>query len=134
MMDYWDNIGDLGKNKRFLNKDSVKRDCLKIRLFDGIFRSSDNILRNILVNSSGELLSIDEGDLFGKRKNIFNKNDWCKDNCSQELFDEVLEDIMKKKYMKIVQITKEMIKLDMYHSEFFQRFMKYEEIVKEEIS
>jgi len=113
-----------------LKKDSVKRDCLKIRLFDGIFRSSDNILRNILVNSSGELLSIDEGDLFGKRKNIFNKNDWCKDNCSQELFDEVLEDIMKNKYMKIVQITKEMIKLDMYHSEFFQRFMKYEEIVK----
>ena len=133
MMDYWDNIGDLGKNKGLLKKDSVKRNCLKIRLFDGIFRSSDNILRNILVNSSGELLSIDEGDLFGKRKNIFNKNDWCKDNCSQELFGEVLEDIMKNKYMKIVQITKEMIKLDMYNSEFFERFMKYEKIVVSEI-
>ena len=41
---------------------------MKIRLFDGLFMSSDNILKNILVNEYGDLLSIDEGDLFGKRK------------------------------------------------------------------
>ena len=40
---------------------------LKIRLFDGLFRSSDNILRNILVNKNNELLSIDEGDYLWKK-------------------------------------------------------------------
>ena len=44
-----------------MKDESVKRQALKIRLFDGLFRSSDNILRNILVNQSHELLSIDEG-------------------------------------------------------------------------
>ena len=43
---------------------SVKKEALKIRLFDGLFRSSDNIPRNILVNDMNELLSIDEGDIF----------------------------------------------------------------------
>ena len=40
MMDYWDNLGDIGKNN-ILKKEDIKRECLKIRLFDGIFRSSD---------------------------------------------------------------------------------------------
>ena len=134
MMDYWDNVGDLGKNKNFLLDETVVKECLKIRLVDGIFRSSDNILRNILVNSSGQLLSIDEGDIFGKRANIFNKNDWCKDNCSSVLFKEVIAEITDKRHLKIVQITKEMTKLDVYNSEFFHRFMKFEEIVEEELS
>jgi len=90
VMDFYDNIGDLGKNKNVLKNVDVVEEMLKIRLFDGLFRSSDNILRNILVLSDGKsLLSIDEGDIFGKRKNIFNmngdwckKSDWCKNNCS----------------------------------------------------
>ena len=134
MMDYWDNLGDIGKKKEFLKKKDVKRECLKIRLFDGIFRSSDNILRNILVNTSEELLSIDEGDIYGKRKEIFNKHDWCKSNCSLKMFEEVLEDLLDKKNKKIVQIVKEMIKLDMYNSEFFQRFMKYDKIVMNDLN
>jgi len=75
-MDIFDNIGDLGKHKNLLQEDSVFKECLKIRLYDGLFCSSDNILRNILVNSNNELLSIDEGDIYGKRKEIFNKKDW----------------------------------------------------------
>jgi hypothetical protein len=76
MMEEFENLGDLGKNKKFLEGDSVFRASLKIRLFDGLFRSSDNILRNILVNSMGDVLSIDEGDIYGKRTKIFNKSDW----------------------------------------------------------
>ena len=53
MMDYWDNIGDLGKHKYKTDDPAVKREALKIRLFDGLFRSSDNIPRNILVNEAG---------------------------------------------------------------------------------
>ena len=70
MMDYFESVGDLGKNKKYLKDESVANEALKIRLFDGLFRSSDNVLRNILVNKDGELLSIDEGDMFGKRKLI----------------------------------------------------------------
>ena len=66
------------KNKEFLDDENVFRESLKIRLFDGLFRSSDNILRNILVNKDGDVLSIDEGDIYGKRKLIFNMNDWFK--------------------------------------------------------
>ena len=75
-MDLFENIGDIGKHKHFLEQDSVFKECLKIRLYDGLFCSSDNILRNILINSDGILLSIDEGNIYGKRKEIFNKNDW----------------------------------------------------------
>ena len=78
MMDQFINIGDLGKHKYFLEDDKVFKECLKIRLFDGLFRSSDNILRNILVNENGDLMSIDEGDIYGKRPLIFDKNNWFK--------------------------------------------------------
>ena len=44
-MDYWPNIGDLGKHKEVMEDITVKREALKIRLFDGLFRSSDNIPR-----------------------------------------------------------------------------------------
>jgi len=50
------------------------------------------------------------------------------------MFEEVLEDLLNKKNKKIVQIVKEMIKLDMYHSEFFQRFMKYDKIVMNDLN
>ena len=76
MMDEFVNRGDLGKNKEFLVRDDVFRDSLKIRLFDGLFRSSDNIMRNILINDEGVVLSIDEGDIYGKRPKIFGKTDW----------------------------------------------------------
>ena len=48
MMDDFENVGDLGKNKGFLERDGVFKESMKIRLFDGLFRSSDNILRNIV--------------------------------------------------------------------------------------
>lgn len=78
VMDYKDNIGDIGKHKHILDNNTIKEEMLKIRLFNGLFGTSDNILRNILVSSDNKTLySIDENDIYGKRKNIFNKNDWC---------------------------------------------------------
>ena len=49
IMDYFENIGDLGKNKNLLNMEYIRKEMWKIRLYDGLFRSSDNILRNILM-------------------------------------------------------------------------------------
>ena len=134
MMNYWDNIGDLGKNKDKLKDINIVKECLKIRYFDGLFKSSDNILRNILVNDNGDLMSIDEGDLFGKRKYILNMNsDWCRINCSKDLVDEVINNFIEnKEYLK-----KEVKKIMQYYNfnysdEFNKRIDNYKEIVEYE--
>jgi len=131
MMDYWENVGDLGKNKKFLNDEDVVYECLKIRLFDGLFNSSDNIMRNILVNEKGELLSIDEGDLYGKRKTIFNvKGDWCKKNVSDELLVICLEEILWNIKEKKREVCKTMDEYELdYKKEFCKRIDDYGEIV-----
>ncbi len=134
MMDYWTNVGDLGKNKGYLEKESVVKECLKIRLVDGLFRSSDNNMRNILVNREGELLSIDEGDLFGKRSLIFNKRgDWCKKNVSVEMLKEVIDDVLQNKEDKKTKIQELMVEYKLDHrQEFCERIDRYEEIVMSE--
>jgi hypothetical protein len=137
MMDHFENIGDLGKNKEYLKDEFTLKECLKIRLFDGIFRSSDNILRNILVDKSGELLSIDEGDIYGKRGKIFNHNDWCqKKNINDEILNEVLNDVLSESVMKKRLIKKKMIEYGHEDkiSEFENRFDNYKEIVNNEWS
>jgi hypothetical protein len=133
MMDYWDNIGDLGKHKEFLKDNSIVKECLKIRLFDGIFRSSDNILRNILVNKNGELLSIDEGDIFGKRKLIFNKKgDWCKKNINMDILNEVIDDIINNFHKHKEDIFKHMEHINI--DELITRMDNYKMIVLSEFN
>ena len=131
MMDYWDNIGDLGKNKDKLKDIKVVEECLKIRYFDGLFRSSDNILRNILVNEDGELLSIDEGDIFGKRKYILNMNsDWCRISCDKVLVDKVINYFIENKEMLKIKVKEVMIKYYFDKSkEFNERIDNYKDIV-----
>ena len=135
MMSYFENIGDLGKNKEYLKDEFVVKECLKIRLFDGLFRSSDNIIRNILVNREGELLSIDEGDIFGKRLNIFNKNEWVSPkNISDEILNKVLDDILSEKDMKIKYVSEKLVKYGFSDKvdEFQDRFNNYKSIVMSE--
>jgi len=135
MMDYFENIGDLGKNKEYFNDEFVVKECLKIRLFDGLFRSSDNIIRNILVNRDGELLSIDEGDIFGKREKIFNVHEWVSPkNISSEILNEVLNDILSEKDMKIKYVSDKLVKYGFKDKvdEFVNRFNDYKSIVMSE--
>lgn len=131
MMNYWDNIGDLGQNKDKLKDINIVKECLKIRYFDGLFKSSDNILRNILVNNNGDLMSIDEGDLFGKRKYILNMNsDWCKINCSKDLVDEVINNFIENKEYLKKEVNKIMQYYNLnYSDEFNKRIDNYKEIV-----
>ena len=130
MMDYWDNIGDLGKNKKILDNEEIVYECLKIRLFDGLFMSSDNNLRNILVNKNGELLSIDEGDLYGKRKTIFNRGDWCVKNMNYELLSICIEEIIWKKEDKKREVFKIMDYYNLnFKKEFCERIDNYKSIV-----
>lgn len=136
MMDYWRNIGDLGKNKDVMSDKSVKREALKIRLFDGLFRSSDNIPRNILVNEINELLSIDEGDIFGKREKVFNKHDWFikPENCDKQLFNDVLDELLSDSFRKLKRVE-ELFKYYQFMNfdEFKERFNQFREIIMSEL-
>jgi len=135
MMEYFENVGDLGKNKEYLKDEYVVKECLKIRLFDGLFRSSDNIIRNILVNRDGELLSIDEGDIYGKRGSIFNVHEWVSSkNISDEILNEVLDDILSEKDMKIKYVSEKLIEYGFKDKvdEFVIRFNDYKSIVMSE--
>ena len=107
-----------------------------MRLFDGLFRSSDNILRNVLVGiDSKSLISIDEGDIFGKRLRIFNKNDWSKKNLDEDMLfgclGELDED--KENRMKIIEERLMTFGFSKNIEEFKNRYMNYRAIVLEEL-
>lgn len=131
MMDYWDNIGDLGKNKDKLKDIKIVEECLKIRYFDGLFKSSDNIIRNILINNKGELMSIDEGDMFGKRKYILNmNNDWCRNNCDKKLIDKIIDNFINNKEYFKKEVNKIMLFYNLnFCKEFNERIDNYKAIV-----
>uniref|UniRef100_A0A6C0ELK5 Uncharacterized protein n=1 Tax=viral metagenome TaxID=1070528 RepID=A0A6C0ELK5_9ZZZZ len=137
MMDYFDNIGDLGKHKGFLQDTLILKECLKIRLYDGLFRSSDNILRNILVNKEGVLLSIDEGDIFGKRVNIFNKNDPCTkvltNTATKSIIDEILIEFDSHSKISNVEKTLKVFQFEGCVDEMKLRFTNYKDIVYKEL-
>ena len=65
----------------------------KNKTFDGLFRSSDNILRNILVNENGDLMSIDEGDIW--KKTYFDKKNWFKKKENVEKVRKLLKKLLK---------------------------------------
>uniref|UniRef100_A0A6C0J763 Uncharacterized protein n=1 Tax=viral metagenome TaxID=1070528 RepID=A0A6C0J763_9ZZZZ len=136
MMENFDNIGDLGKNKGFLEREDVFKESLKIRLFDGLFRSSDNILRNILVNIAGVVLSIDEGDIYGKRSLVFNKSDWFLKKENIEKTKLVVEEIINEWDLLSLklEVEKEMIRFGFEEKvkEMKDRFDNYLEKVFEE--
>jgi len=136
VMEHFENIGDLGKNKTWLDNKVVKSNTLKIRIALGLFRVSDNNMRNILINSKGDLMSIDENDILGKRKNIFDKNDWCKKdewcrNNYENIINEIKSLISKDKCIEVMKKYKfdnENAKID----EFVERYDKLLDIVKSE--
>jgi hypothetical protein len=131
MMDYFENDGDIGKWKDMYERNKIE--ILKIRLFDGLFRSSDNIMRNILINKKeNKLLSIDENDIFGKRKLIFNKNDWCKKVYNKELFNRVIGDIKDKLVKEDVIEMLSKYGFENKVTEFAERYDTYELIVENE--
>ena len=140
MMKFYENIGDLGKNKNILddNDEDKLYSMLKIRLFDGLFRCSDNILRNILVLVDGSLLSIDENDIFGKRLCVFNKNDWCvKNDWCKKNINRVIDDLWgENKEEKKRKIINYLIEYGFNEKveEFIYRWDNYKEIICKEFN
>lgn len=113
----------------------VLKECARILLYDGIFRSSDNILRNILVNVGDELCSIDEGDIFGKRKNIFNARDWFKNWFSQnseegkKLVQGLIAEFNLSEKTAIIQDKMIALGFGIHIPELKKRLLSYESIV-----
>ena len=88
-----------------------------------------------MVGTNNRLISIDEGDIFGKRKNIFKKNDWCvKDKWCRENVVEVIENHIFGKGRKdlIIKRLKEYNFPDEMTEEFKNRYDNYVDIVKKE--
>ena len=135
MMKYYDNIGDLGKNKNILTDKSLIKELYKIRLFDGLFRSSDNILRNILVCNDNRLISIDEGDVFGKRVKVFGKHDWCKKHLHLEIVNECLDEfnIDKNNKEKLICDRLTAFGFNSKITEFKERYYNYKSIIITEL-
>lgn len=130
-----ENKEDVGKNKKMLNKEEVFDEVLKIRLFDGLFRSSDNILRNILVGTDDKLYSIDENDIYGKRAKVFNKTEPMKGHrfFTRERITSVIESMELPQ--KRGQINQALINwgFDKHVQTFNERIEKYTGIVLEEL-
>ena len=137
IMNEFENVGDLGKNKHFLQTETTFYETLKIMLFDGLFRSSDNILRNILVNKKGEVMSIDEGDIYGKRKEVFGKHDWFKKVENIEKTKVIAQEIITKWKLndKIEMIATKMKRFGFNDKveEMTSRFKDYSSIIKDEL-
>lgn len=110
MMRNIDDVGALSEYKYIFSNEEIKMEMLKIRLFRGIFRSSDNIIRNILVyedkvkRDSYHLVGIDEGDICGKRKTIFNSTESKKAWYNIEVMKSVWREWMNTKEDKIQKI------------------------------
>ena len=136
MMKYYDNIGDLGKNKNVLSDINLIKELYKIRLFDGLFRSSDNILRNILVSNDNRLISIDEGDIFGKRVKIFGKHDWCKKHLHLEIVNDCLDEFNIDKENKEILICDRLTEFGFNTkiTEFKKRYDNYKSIIITELN
>jgi hypothetical protein len=130
-----DSIGDLGKLRSILEDERLYEEMLKIRLFDGLFLSSDNILRNILVSKSHEFFSIDENDAFGKRKMIFNKKEPIKRSkyFTREKIEQVLADMNV--LAKIDALVDNLKPFDLAHlaDRLRERLINYTEIVYSEL-
>jgi hypothetical protein len=95
IMDKIEEKTNLGKYKNFLKDETKFKEMIKIRLFNGLFRTSDNVLNNIIVDENDELWAIDENDIYGKRKNVFNKKEYVKKNkfMTVETIENVIDEL-----------------------------------------
>lgn len=122
--------------KELLQEDKCVGELLKIGLFRGIFRVTDFCLRNILVDTDGIFVSIDEHDL-GKRKTIFGTRE--KHLISQinhsDLTAVVLADVMSNKTDKL-RVIKTQMRLHGFSDEEFanvaHNFEELEDTIRSE--
>ena len=129
---------NLSKMKPLICREDKFKEMLKIRLFNGIFRTSDNIIRNILVDTEEQMWGIDTNDIFGKRKLIFNKKENCvkfNEFLTRKVIHEIITefDLPNNKIAVISDLKYFFPNKPQYVTEFTERIENYEQIVLDEL-
>ena len=133
MMNYWENIGDMRTYIDIVD-DSVIYQCIKIILFNGLFLSSDNSIRNILINKEHQLLSIDEDDILGKTKKVFLKSPWCKKEKFRKILYDIIQEFIDDKKSVKKNVNTIFIKYDLELCDVFNnRLDNYKQIIENEL-
>jgi hypothetical protein len=139
IMDNVDITTTLRNNKDILKNETMYREILKIRLFNGFFRTSDNILRNIVIIDD-KLWGINENDIYGRRKNVFCYKEPMKKSeyLTVELVESVLDELNFDAHAQT--LINEMPKYfpttscNYYENELRKRLINYKEIVMKELN
>lgn len=85
------------------------KEYCRIGMVRGIFRVSDFNMRNVLINENNELVSIDENDILGKRKDIFgikNRVVLKELKKNENVFMELLQEIWEVDFDMVEEIMK----------------------------
>lgn len=134
IMDVVNHKQDLGKHKDLLTDEKKYDEMLKVRLMNGLFRTSDNILRNILVRVDETFIPIDENDILGKRKRIFNESEPIKQikYWSEERLMRIVAGFNLKYHKDAILNELDVYGLTKHHQELSDRIDRYDQIVREE--
>ena len=130
---------NLSKCKDLLKNQANYREMLKIRLFNGFFRTSDNTLSNILVDENDEMWAIDENDIYGRRKDVFNKKEHVKSSAflTTELVESVIDELNFEAHQQTLidglSTFFPRASCEYYEREILERARNYKQIVYKEL-
>lgn len=121
------------KNEVVKNPRWLKEYC-RIGMVRGIFRVSDFNMRNVLIDGNDELVSIDENDILGKRKDVFgmkNRAILKELKKNEKLFMELLQEIWEVDFDAVEEIVK---KFGFDGEKIRENWMNLEEDVRKELN
>jgi len=121
------------KNEVVKNAKWLKEYC-RIGMVRGIFRVSDFNMRNVLIDGKGELVSIDENDILGKRKNVFgmkNRVVLKELKKNENVLMELLQEIWEVDFDAVEEIVK---KFGFDGEKIRENWMNLEEDVRKELN
>ena len=121
------------KEEVMKNAGWLKEYC-RIGMVRGIFRVSDFNMRNVLMDGNGALVSIDENDILGKRKDVFgmkNRAVLKELKKNEKLLVELLQEIWEVDFDAVEEIVK---KYGFDGEKIRENWMKLEEDVRKELN
>jgi len=121
------------KDEVVKNANWLKEYC-RIGMVRGIFRVSDFNMRNVLIDGNGELVSIDENDILGKRKHVFgmkNRVVLKELKKNEKLLVELLQEIWEVDFDAVEEIVK---KYGFDGEKIRENWMNLEEDVRKELN
>lgn len=139
IMNKVNNGKNFNKCKDLLKDEEMFKEMIKIMLFNGFFRTSDNTTRNILVDENNALWAIDQNSIYGARRNIFNKNESAIKSpfLTAELIESVIDELDFATHEQT--LVEEMYKCfpkascQFYESQLRERVHNYKQIVLNEL-